>query len=273
VARARHNLPGLLRVARSGQVRLRDRDARRTLGWEESRARAELARLGPELAEMQYKMYADGRFGVLVVLQAVDSGGKDSTIRHVFAAFNPQGCTVRAFKPPSAEEQRHDYLWRVHQHVPARGEIVVFNRSHYEEVLIARVDRLVPRQVWQARYAQINDFERMLRHCDIQVVKIFLHLSKDEQRRRLEERIHERRKQWKFEPGDLLKRRQWRAYQAAFTDMLERCNTTHAPWYVVPADHKWLRDLAVAQILRHTLRSLPLRFPPPRFDPRRQRVR
>ena len=262
------DLPDKLRVHGSGHVKLKEAAAGRTHGWSEARARAEAERLAAELGELQYRLHADGRYGVLVVLQAIDGGGKDSTIRHVFSAFNPQGCTVHAFKAPSAEELSHDYLWRVHAHAPPRGEIGVFNRSHYEDVLIARVDNLVPRPVWQARYRHINEFERMLAESDIQVVKVFLHLSRAEQRRRFEVRIHDPRKQWKFDPQDLAKRRQWPAYRKAFGDMLGRCNTRHARWYVVPADHKWLRDLAVSQILYATLKSLPLRFPAPRFNPR-----
>jgi PPK2 family polyphosphate:nucleotide phosphotransferase len=273
MAKARLDLPEHLRVHGTGRVRLRDRDANLDFGWQEQRARDESVRLASELAELQYKLYADGRFGVLVVLQAIDGGGKDSTIRHVFSAFNPQGCTVRAFKAPSAEELRHDYLWRIHQHVPAHGEITVFNRSHYEDVLVVRVDELVPRALWQARYQQINDFERMLGACNVKVVKIFLHISKAEQRRRFEERIHEPRKQWKFAVEDLVKRGQWGAYQQAYGDMLGRCNSAAAPWYVVPADRKWLRDLAVAQIMHQALKSLPLRFPPPRYDPGKIQVK
>lgn len=273
MAKARLNLPEKLRVRGATRVNLKDADAGRDHGWEEQHARDECVRLAGELAELQYKLYADGRYGVLVVLQAIDGGGKDSTIRHVFSACNPQGCSVRAFKAPSAEELRHDYLWRIHQHVPARGEIVVFNRSHYEDLLVVRVDELAPPEVWQARFAQINDFERLLTQCNIRVVKIFLHISKAEQRRRFEVRIHEPRKQWKFDPEDLVKRGKWSAYQRAYGDMLGRCNTAHSPWYVVPADHKWLRDLAVAQIMLRTLKSLSLRFPPPKFDPRRIRVR
>lgn len=261
-------LPGKLRVRGRKHFSLTDSAAAKTHGWNEARARAATASLAAELGELQYKLHADGRFGVLAVLQAIDGGGKDSTIRHVFSAFNPQGCTVHAFKTPSSEELAHDYLWRVHAHAPSRGEMAVFNRSHYEDVLIARVDQLVPRPVWQARYRQINEFERMLAESDIKVVKIFLHISKAEQRRRFEERIHDRRKQWKFDPQDLVKRAQWQAYRQAFGDMLGHCNTSHAPWYVVPADHKWLRDLAVSQIMYATLRSLPLRFPPPRFNAR-----
>lgn len=264
----RIDLPEKLRVRGTVRFNVREAAAAHTHGWEESPARAESARLASKLADLQYRLHADGRYGVLVVLQAIDGGGKDSTIRHVFSAFNPQGCTVHAFKTPSTEELSHDYLWRIHAHTPPRGEIAVFNRSHYEDVLIARVDHLVPRPVWQARYRQINDFERMLAESDTRVVKIFLHISKAEQRRQFEERIHEPRKQWKFEPLDLVKRKQWQAYRLAFGDMLGRCNTPHAPWYVVPANHKWLRDLAVSQIMYATLQSLALRFPPPRFNPR-----
>jgi PPK2 family polyphosphate:nucleotide phosphotransferase len=270
--RVRTDLPRKLRVRGGRRVVLANSAARHTHGWDETRARAATARLAAELGELQYRLYAEGRSGVLVVLQAIDGGGKDSTIRHVFSAFNPQGCTVRAFKAPSPEELRHDFLWRIHQHVPPRGEITVFNRSHNEDVLIARVDKLVPKRVWQERYRHINEFERMLAESDIQVVKIFLHISRAEQRRRFEERIHDPRKQWKFDPQDLRKRAQWPAYAKAFGDMLGRCSTALAPWYVVPSDHKWLRDLAVAQIMATTLRDLAPRFPAPRFDPRRMRV-
>jgi PPK2 family polyphosphate:nucleotide phosphotransferase len=268
----RIDLPHKLRVRGAKRVVLHNSAARHTHGWDETRARAATALLAPELGELQYRLYAEGRSGVLVVLQAIDGGGKDSTIRHVFSAFNPQGCTVRAFKAPSPEELRHDFLWRIHQHVPPRGEITVFNRSHYEDVLIARVDKLVPKRVWQERYRHINEFERMLAGNGIRVVKIFLHISRAEQRRRFEERIHDPRKQWKFDPQDLRKRAQWPAYAKAFGDMLGRCSTALAPWYVVPSDHKWLRDLAVAQIMATTLRDLAPRFPAPRFDPRRMHL-
>jgi PPK2 family polyphosphate:nucleotide phosphotransferase len=262
------DLPRKLRVRGRARIALAEGAASHTYGWSEDRAEKATARLLEALEELQYKLHADGRYGVLAVLQAIDGGGKDSTIRHVFSAFNPQGCTVHSFKTPSSEELRHDYLWRVHAQVPARGEIAVFNRSHYEDVLIARVDQLVPRAVWQARYRQINDFERTLTECDIKVVKIFLHISKAEQRRKLEKRMRDPSKQWKFDPEDLVKRTQWQAYRQAFGDMLGRCNTRHARWYVVPSNHAWLRNLAVAQIMYAVLRSLPLRFPRPRFNSR-----
>jgi PPK2 family polyphosphate:nucleotide phosphotransferase len=262
------DLPGKLRVRGGKQVDLTAVAASRTHGWDEARAVRATARLAEELKGLQHKLYADGRYGVLAVLQAIDGGGKDGTVRHVFSGLNPQGCTVHSFKQPTSEELRHDFLWRVHAHVPAHGEIAVFNRSHYEDVLVARVDKLVPRAVWHARYGQINDFERVLAHSNTKVVKFFLHISKAEQRRRFEERMHDPTKQWKFDPQDLAKRKQWHAYRKAFADMLRRCNTAHARWYVIPADHKWLRDLAVSQIMYATLRSLPLRFPRPRFNPR-----
>jgi PPK2 family polyphosphate:nucleotide phosphotransferase len=266
------SLPAKLRVAPGERVKLRDEDASRDHGWDEAAARAQTAQLREELGELQYKLYADGRHALLVVLQAIDGGGKDSTTRHVISAFNPQGCTVTAFKAPSAEELKHDYLWRVHRHVPAKGGIAVFNRSHYEDVLVVRVDNLVPPEVWSERYQQINEFEKLLNAADTHVVKIFLHISRDEQKRRFRERIDDPTKQWKFDPADLIKRSQWKAYTSAFEDMLEKCSTAHAPWYVVPGDHKWLRDLAVAQILKETLAALPLRFPQPSYDPKSIRI-
>jgi PPK2 family polyphosphate:nucleotide phosphotransferase len=209
---------------------------------------------------------------MLVVLQAIDGGGKDSTIRRVFSAFNPQGCTVAAFKAPTTEELRHDYLWRVHAHAPRRGEVVVFNRSHYEDVLIARVAQLVPEAVWSARYGHINDFERMLHDCGTRVVKIFLQISRAEQKRRFEERLADRSKQWKFDPADLGKRAQWDEYVKAFEAALSRCSTDVAPWFVIPSDRKWFRDFAVSQILLQEFEQMPLRWPRPDYDPRQVRI-
>lgn len=267
MAKRRKDLVLATRVKPGSRPALADRHAADTFGWDEEAAREHTRRIAGELADLQYKLYADGRHGLLVVLQAIDGGGKDSTIRHVCSAFNPQGCVVTSFKVPGPEELRHDYLWRVHQHVPMRGEVGVFNRSHYEDVLVVRVDGLVPKPVWKLRYAQINDFERMLVESNIHVVKLFLHISRDEQRRRFEERIHVPHKQWKFDPQDLVKREQWPQYKEAYRDMLQRCSSAHAPWHVIPADNKWLRDLAVSQILLQRLRSLPLAFPKPKFNP------
>ncbi|MCU0757980.1 MAG: polyphosphate kinase 2 family protein [Steroidobacteraceae bacterium] len=269
---ARRDLPDALRVAPGTRFRLRDPEASRTFGWAreevELATRENLARL----SELQYKMFADGRFSMLVVLQAIDGGGKDSTIRRVFSAFNPQGCSVTAFKVPSEEERRHDFLWRIHRRVPARGEVAVFNRSHYEDVLVVRVENLVPEAVWSRRYAQINDFESMLVANDTRVVKVFLQISREEQKRRFEERLAERSKQWKFDPGDLDKRARWDDYRVAFEAALSRCSTESAPWYAIPADRKWFRDFAVSQLLRQELERLPLRWPKPAFDARGIRI-
>jgi len=259
-------------VRPNGRVRLRDPDAARDFGWGKEQVELATGENLARLSELQYKMYADGRFALLVVLQAIDGGGKDSTIRRVFSAFNPQGCAVTSFKVPSAEEMRHDYLWRIHRHAPARGEIAVFNRSHYEDVLVVRVQNLVPEAVWSQRYGQINAFEEHLAANGTRVVKIFLQISRAEQKRRFEERLAERAKQWKFDPADLDKRARWADYQLAYEAALSRCSTASAPWYVVPADRKWFRDFAVSQILRQELEQMPLRWPAPDFDPAQVRI-
>ncbi len=261
-------------IVRPGsRPKLKDKDADRTFGWDEEEAGRVFERNLKQLEQLQYKMYADGRFGMLVVLQAIDAGGKDGTIRHVLSAFNPQGCCVTSFKAPSAEELRHDYLWRIHKHAPRRGEIAVFNRSHYEDVVVVRVNELAPAKTIEERYPQINEFERMLHRSHIRVVKFFLQISKDEQKRRFEARVEKTHKQWKFDPADLAKRKQWNDYIEAYELMLARCSTQWAPWYVIPADNKWFRNLAVSQILRDELEGLPLEFPPLTYDPRKIRIR
>ena len=268
------SLRDLLRAAPGKRVVLTDARADATPDVHEPDVGIALLELARErLRELQYKLYADGRFGLLVVLQAMDAGGKDGTIRHVFSAFNPQGCHVTSFKVPSERERQHDFLWRIHQAAPGRGEVGVFNRSHYEDVLVVRVDNLVPRPVWSTRYEQINDFERMLDANDIRVVKFFLHISKDEQRERLKARLEEPHKQWKFDPADLHKRKQWNAYRAAYEDAIAKCSTAHAPWYVIPANRKWYRNYAVARILVETLEELPLRWPQPKSKPTKTVIR
>jgi PPK2 family polyphosphate:nucleotide phosphotransferase len=261
-----------LRIAPGARVRLQDKLADRTFGWTREEAELALQDNRERLGKLQYKQYSDGRYAVLAVLQAMDGGGKDGTIRHVFTAFNPQGCRVVSFKAPTSEELKRDYLWRVHYHVPQRGEVGVFNRSHYEDVLVVRVKELVPKAQWSARYAQINDFERMLTENGTRIVKFFLHISKDEQRKRFEERLAEPRKQWKFNPDDLETRRAWGAYLKAYEDALSRCSTENAPWYAIPADRKWFRNFVVSQVLRQTLESLPLRYPRPSYDPGKIRI-
>ncbi len=269
---SRRDIPERLRVAPGARLKLRDEAASRTFGFDREKSELATAENLLRLSELQYKMFADGRHALLVVLQAIDGGGKDSTIRRVFAAFNPQGCTVAAFKVPSPEELRHDFLWRIHKHVPPRGEVAVFNRSHYEDVLVVRVEHLVPEPVWSARYEQINDFEQLLAASGTRVVKLFLQISRDEQKLRFEERIAERAKQWKFDPADLEKRARWDDYRMAFEAALSRCSTEKAPWYVIPADRKWFRDFAVSQILRQELEQLPLRWPVPGYDPSKIQV-
>ena len=252
--------------------RLPDRAANRTCGWERQAAESELQKNRERLSALQYKLYADHHYAVLVVLQGIDGSGKDGTIRHVCSAFNPQGCPVTAFKAPGAEELRHDYLWRIHNKLPARGEVAVFNRSHYEDVLVVRVDGLVPRSVWSRHYGQINDFERLLVANQVRVIKFFLHISKDEQRKRFTARLRDPKAQWKFDPADLKKRKQWNAYRKAYEAALAKCSTAFAPWYVIPADRKWFRNLAVSQILVKELEKLSLHFPKPSYDPAKVRV-
>ncbi|MBO1020690.1 polyphosphate kinase 2 family protein [Methylobacterium sp. SD274] len=210
---------------------------------------------------LQERLYAEHRRSLLVVLQAIDTGGKDGTIRSVFEGVNPQGCRVWSFKVPSAEERDHDFLWRYHAKVPGRGMIGVFNRSHYEDVLVVRVKSLEPEDVWRPRYDLINDFERMLTLSGVTVLKFFLHISKDEQKERLEARIADPEKHWKFDAADLVERQSWDAYQSAFTDALSRCSTPHAPWRVVPANRKWYRNLLVARTIANTLEAMDPRYP------------
>ncbi len=233
---------------------------------DKAEARAILAADLERLRVLQHMLYADNRYALLVVLQAMDTGGKDGTIRHVMSGLNPAGCAVTSFKVPSEEERDHDYLWRIHQAVPARGMIGVFNRSHYEDVLVVRVHKMVPADVWKRRYRQINEFERMLDENGVKILKFFLHISKKEQAKRLRDRIRDKSKNWKFSEGDLRERRLWGRYQDAFQDALRRCSTPWAPWHVVPADRKWVRDALVARAMVRALERLDLRYPKPKTD-------
>ncbi len=218
------------------------------------------------LRRYQYTLYAEGKRALLVVLQGMDASGKDGVVRHVFGPLNPQGCVVTSFKAPSAAELAHDFLWRVHQAVPARGEIGIFNRSHYEDVLIALVRGLVPEPVWAARYEMINAFERILADNGVVIVKCFLHISRKEQTRRLLARLDDPDRNWKFALSDIEERAYWEDYQTAYEAVFKRCDPAHAPWHIIPADRKWYRNWAVSQILVETLTALDLRFPEPRED-------
>jgi PPK2 family polyphosphate:nucleotide phosphotransferase len=251
-----------LRVEPSAHIRLEKRDLGDTSGWDKDRAEGQIARELERLAELQDRLWAEAKHAVLVVLQGIDAAGKDGTIKKVMTAFNPQGSPVTAFKVPTTEELAHDFLWRVHKAVPRKGEIGIFNRSHYEEVLVVRVHDLVPKSVWSRRYELINDFERLLVETGTTVVKFFLAIDKDEQRERFQARYDDPTKRWKFSMGDLAERKLWDAYQEAFDDMLDKTSTDIAPWYVIPANRKWFRDLAVSTILADTIDDLKPRYPP-----------
>jgi PPK2 family polyphosphate:nucleotide phosphotransferase len=224
------------------------------------------ADLGARLEVLQEALWAEHRRKLLVVLQGLDTSGKDGTIGHVFHGVNPLGVRVAAFKAPSAEELDHDFLWRVHTRVPGAGEMVIFNRSHYEDVLAARVRGLVPQAVWRPRYGQINDFERLLAETGTTVLKFFLYIDRDEQKKRLEERLADPRKRWKFRKNDLEDRRLWDLYIEAYEEALERTSTDWAPWYVVPANKKWYRNLVVARVLVEALEKLDMGVPEPAED-------
>jgi len=219
-----------------------------------------------ELSKQQNLLYAQNKYALLIVLQGMDTAGKDGTIRHVMSGLSPLGVTVKAFKAPHEEELAHDFLWRVHQAVPRRGFLGIFNRSHYEDVLIARVHDLVPKKVWKLRYEQINCFEKSLVENRVLILKFFLHISKAEQRERLQERLRDPTRYWKFSLNDVEERGYWSAYRKAYEDALERCSTKWAPWHIVPANKKWYRNLVVAQTIVETLGALDMHYPAPAID-------
>jgi PPK2 family polyphosphate:nucleotide phosphotransferase len=222
---------------------------------------SELGTQRKRIRDLQARLYGEQRQSMLLVLQAMDTGGKDGTIKHVFQGVNPQGCQVWSFKAPSAEESSHDFLWRYHQRVPPRGMIHIFNRSHYEDVLVVRVKGLVPQEVWRPRYEVINAFERALTMSNVTVVKFYLHISKDEQRRRLESRLQDPDKRWKFSANDLRERGHWDSYMAAFEDAISNTSTDYAPWYVVPANNKWYRNLVIARTIADTFEAMDPHYP------------
>ncbi len=223
--------------------------------------RAHLAELNERLEHLQELLYAEGKHKVLVVLQAMDTGGKDGTIRHVFEGVNPQGVKVASFKKPTPEELAHDYLWRVHRHTPANGQIAVFNRSHYEDVLVVRVHDLVEPERWSRRYDHIRHFEQMLADEGTTILKFYLHIDLDEQKERLQDRLDTPEKHWKFAKGDLAERALWADYMEAYEEMLRRTSTVDAPWYVIPANRKWYRNIVISEILIATLESLDMDYP------------
>ncbi len=233
---------------------------------DKEKAQEDLAKLNDKLEEYQEMLYAEHKHRVLIVLQAMDTGGKDGVIRRVFDGVNPQGVRVASFKVPTAEELDHDYLWRVHKMTPGRGEIVIFNRSHYEDVLVVRVHGLVSEKTWKKRYDHINEFERLMANEGTTILKFFLHIDKDEQKERLQARLDEPDKHWKFSLGDLEERKLWNQYMAAYEDVLNKTSTPWAPWYVIPANRKWYRDLVISTILVNTLKKLDMHYPEPKDD-------
>ncbi len=230
-------------------------------------AKRELEKLTKKLETLQELLYAEQKHRLLVVLQAMDTGGKDGVIRHVFEGVNPQGVRVASFKVPTAIELAHDYLWRIHQQTPAKGEIVIFNRSHYEDVLVVRVHNLVAKEVWSKRFDHIKEFERLLYEEGTTILKFFLHIDLDEQKKRLEARRDDPTKRWKFNPADLKERKLWSEYMKAYEQAISRTSTSYAPWYVVPANHKWYRNWVVASVIVETLEKMNMQYPTADFDP------
>ena len=219
-----------------------------------------------QMSDLQYRLYAERKKALLIIFQGIDTSGKDSTIRHVIKAFNPQSCTVKAFKEPTAEDLYHDFLWRIHKSTPAKGEIVIFNRSHYEDIIQPSVHKTIHKSIWTRRYDHINAFERCLSDNNTKIIKFFLYISKKEQRKRLEERLTDPLKQWKISERDIEDRKYWSRYLAAYQDIIHKCSNLSAPWYVIPANKKWFRDLVVSLIIVNTLEKLKPKIPKPTID-------
>ncbi len=240
-------------VASGKKIKLKDFNPKETGGLTKEQGLAEFEKLSHELGSIQEELYAAGSNAVLLILQGMDTSGKDGTIRNVLKEVNPQGCQIASFKVPTEAELAHDFLWRVHNKVPAKGMLGVFNRSHYEDVLVVRVHNLAPKNVWKKRYEQINNFERLLSDTNTIVLKFFLHISKEEQEERLLKREQEQAKAWKLSVGDWRERAYWEDYQEAYEEALTRCNTDYAPWHIIPADRKWYRNLAISEVIVNTL--------------------
>ena len=263
----------LFAVKPGSKVKLASYDPGDTDGFKDKDAAiAETAANVKKLAEVQMKLFAENKRALLIILQGIDTSGKDGTIRHCMSGLDPTGVTVTSFKKPTEEELDHDFLWRVHQRVPGKGEIGVFNRSHYEDVLIGKVRKLAPADAIEARYEHINNFERVLADSGTIVLKFFLHISKDEQKRRLQDRLDDPTKNWKFQPGDLEERKFWNDYKVAYEAALSRCSTEAAPWFVIPSDKKWFRNLAVSQVIVDTVKGMKISMPKSAYDLSKMKV-
>ncbi|MEP7273208.1 MAG: polyphosphate kinase 2 family protein [Acidobacteriota bacterium] len=255
------------RVEPGRRVRLEDFDPSYTEKHERKQsAHRKIKKLQQRMDELQFQLYAEQKRSLLICLQALDAGGKDGVVRHVIGPMNPQGCRVVGFKQPSAEELAHDFLWRIEHQTPRRGEVVIFNRSHYEDVLVVRVHELVPQEVWSERYEIINDFERGLVANGTHILKFFLHISKEEQLERFKDRLDDPERHWKISEADYSERERWARYEEAYEDALTKCSTDDAPWFVIPSDHKWFRNLAISQIIVETMEKLGIQLPEPTVD-------
>jgi len=266
MAGERGDLETLLRVSQGRRPHLSDRAAASTLGWQKDKSRAKTEQNLRKLEELQYHLYADGRKSLLIVLQGIDAAGKDGLIRKVFTAFNPQGTHVTSFKVPAGQEIAHDFLWRVHAACPPRGSVGIFNRSHYEDLIVPMLNESLSRSQLNVRIDHINSFEKLLTDEGTVIVKFLLHISRDEQWERLMARLDEPNRNWKFRMGDLAERQRWDKYIAAFSKVVTSTSTEHAPWYVIPANSKWFRDFAVSGIVRSALQDMHLQWPKPSAD-------
>jgi PPK2 family polyphosphate:nucleotide phosphotransferase len=252
------------RIAPGSRVRLKDFDPDFANKHEDKKsALLKVGKLQQRMDALQFQLYAEQKRSLLICLQAPDAGGKDGVVRHVIGSMNPQGCRVVGFKQPTPEEAAHDFLWRIERQTPRRGEVVIFNRSQYEDVLVVRVHDLVPKSVWTKRYGQINDFERRLATDGTHILKFFLHISKEEQLRRFKQRLDDPARQWKISEADYTEREYWANYQEAYEDAIGQCSAEDAPWFVIPSDHKWFRNLAISQIIVETMESLGIKVPEP----------
>lgn len=261
------NFTELFRVKTGASVKLSKIDPNDTANQkEDSTVKAKIAEHVERLRELQFKLYAENKQSLLICLQALDSAGKDGIINHVLGAMNPQGTKVTGFKAPTKEEAAHDFLWRVHPHAPKVGEVAIFNRSHYEDVLIVRVHELVPKQIWSQRYDMINEFERTLAANGTRILKFFLHISEDEQLRRFHDRLEDPKRNWKISESDYEERKFWPQYLEAYEDCLQKTSTKHAPWFIIPSNNKWFRNMAVAKIVVETMEDMKMKIPAPSVD-------
>ena len=251
------------RIVSGDHIRLRDFNPGHKGNYQKNEALEKIEDLSQKMSDLQQRLFAERKRSLLIVLQALDAGGKDGVIKHVIGSMNPDGCHVANFKEPTQQELAHDFLWRIEAQTPAKGEVAIFNRSHYEDVLIVRVHNLVPRSIWSQRYKLINDFERRLIQNGTRILKFFLHISKEEQLQRFEQRLDDPAKRWKISESDYAERKYWDDYLRAYEDIFVRCNNDDAPWFVIPADHKWFRDLAISEIIVSTMEEMNFQVPQP----------